>query len=635
MTIHGDTPINPPARRFTPKELDEALDDIIEGHINFINAPVRGPNKLLAESVRIASDNTPWQRTNGPRSGQPIRDDVLELPDAPNTQSASSVRLASGRRPYNPKSGQSILEEALELPDAPNTQSARSIRPTSGGIPRQRINSPRSNRPILEDVLELPDAPQEIPLGQSPWITAPAHPPAHVPYGDLDRALDEIIDGPQRSVPWGPYIRPAPRSGPSILGQDSSTEEAPPVQLRGPNQTITHPTSHGLTNGRPAYWAPSDHQTQSLAFGHDSAMAEAPPPSTRNSRDRNDQPRAPLPTRPISDVRPAPSLISASAPQSGSAFPHGIANQPGMPVPTGPRSDTRPAHSFIPASAPRSGPAFPLGIADQPAMPIPTGPRSNTSHVMNNQPIVLVPTASASQVRPALSPHLAATPSGPASLQARLGQLGMPVPTAPTSDIFQAPRTLPASAVPSSPASLDPRRRPGFEPRAPNIGSVHRLNPDSRRQSSSSIFHDSVTVEAPPASDAHERRPGHEPVSASNSGSTHSLSPDSARQSSSSTFPDLAKVNDHHAVGKGLDETRTTSMPESASSTRTPQCYPAQASQKAPHPSLLSSQSLRTSGLSSPDSTQASFSQRGFNIIRMRIVENAVTIRSGYAFLWV
>lgn len=646
MTIYGDTPINPPARRFTPKELDDALDDIIEGRINFINAAVRGPNKLPAKTVHIASDDTPWQRSNGPRSGQPIRDNVLELPDAPKTQSASSDRLASGRRPYNPKSGQSIPEEALELPDAPNTQSESSIRPASGGILWQQTNSPRSNRPILGDGLELPEAPQAIPLGQSPWTPASAHPPAHIPYGDLDRALDEIIDGPQRSVPWRPYIRPAPRSGPSLLGQDSSMEEAPPVQLRGPNETITQPRSHGLTNGRPAYWAPSDHPTQSLPLGYDSSMAEAPP-STRNPRDRDDQPRTPLPTRPISDVRPATSLISASASQSGSALPYGIANQPGMPVPTGPRLDACPAHSFIPASAPRSGPAFPLGIANQPEMPIPTGPRSNRSHGMNNQPIVPVPTASASQVRPAPPRHLAATPSGPASLQARLGQLGMPVPTAPTSDIFQAPRTLPASAVPSSPASLDPRRRPGFEPQAPNMSSVHLSNPDSRRQSSSSIFHDSVTVEAPsrPASRAQERRPGHEPVSASNSGSAYSLSPDSARQSSSSTFPDSAKVNDHHAVGKGLDETRMTSMPERASSTRAPQCYsaqsfarvlPAQASQKAPPPSLLSSQSVQTSGLSSaPDSTQASFYQGGYDIIRMRIVENAVTIRTGYALLWV
>ena len=358
----------------------------------------------------------------------------------------------------------------------------------------------------------------------------------------------------------------------------------------------------------------------------------------------------PVPTGPRSDVRPAPSFIPASATQSGPAFPHGIANQPKMPVPTGPRSDVRPAPSFIPTSAPRSGPAFPLGRANQPGVAIPTGPRSSMGHVMNNQPKLPVPTASASQACPAPPPYLAATPSGPASAQARLGQPGMPVPTAPESDIFQAPRTLPASAAPSSPVSLDPRRWPGAEARAQNIGSAHSSNPDPRRRSNSSVFHDSVTVEAPscPASLAQQRRPGHEQVSASDSGPAHNLPRNAARQSSPSTFPNSARVNDSQPVGRGLDETRTTSTPEGASSsTRIPQSHPAQsfaqapptqaaqASQKGSHSPLLSSQSDQIPGLSSaPDSTQASLSQRSFKIIRMRMVENAVTVRSGYALFW-
>lgn len=647
MTIYGDTPINPPARRFTSKELDGALDDIIEGRINF-NAPVRGPNNSSAKNFRPASGNTSWQRMNGSRSGQPILDDALELPNAPNTPPASNVRPASGRIPrqrtYNPRSAQPIIEDVLELPDAPNTQSTSSVRPAAGGMPRQRSKNPRSYRPIVEDVLELPDAPRAIPLGQSPWTPTPAHPPAHISYGNFDRALDKIIDGPQRSVP---YIRPAPRSGPSLFGQGSSMVEAPPFQLKGPNETITQPRSDALTNGRPGFGAPNDRPTQ----GHDSAMAGAPPASFSKPRDRNDQLRMPVPTGLMLDVRPAPSFIPASAPRSGPAFPHGIANQPEMPVPTGPRSDVRPAASFLPASAPRSGPGFPPGIANQPGMPIPTGPRSNMSHVINNQPRVSVPTASASQVYPAPPPHLAATPSGSASPQASLSQARMPVPTAPTSDIFQAPRPLPASVAPSSPASLDPRRRPGFEPRALSIGSAHLLTPDSRCQSSSSVFHDSVTVEAPsrPTSIAQQRRPGHEPVSVLNSSSAHNLSPDSERQSSSSTFPNSARINDH-SVDRELDETRTASMPEGAASTRSPQSHPAQffaqsppaqaapASQKGPHSSLSSSQSIQTPGLSSAaDSAQASLSQsqRGFKIIRMRMVENAVTVRSGYALFWV
>ena len=118
MAIYGDTPINPPARRFTPQELEAALDEIIEARVNF-NAPVRGP-----KNSRPASGNRPWQRTNGPRLGQPILDNVLELPDAPNTQSANSVRPASGRIPWQRtnsfRSLQPSLENVLELPNAPN-----------------------------------------------------------------------------------------------------------------------------------------------------------------------------------------------------------------------------------------------------------------------------------------------------------------------------------------------------------------------------------------------------------------------------------------------------------------------------------------------------------------------------------
>ena len=462
---------------------------------------------------------------------------------------------------------------------------------------------------MLEDGLGLPNAPQAIPLGQGPWAPAPAHPPARIPNREIERAPDEIIDEPQRSFPWAPRDRPARQKGPSLLGQDSSMEEAPPVQLKGANEAITQP---GLKNGRPAFWAPNDRPARCLPFGHDSAMAEAPPASSSNPRDRTDQLR--------------------------------------MPVPPGPRSDVRPAPSFIPASATQSGPAFPHGIANQPKMPVPTGPRSSMGHVMNNQPRLPVPTASASQVCPAPPPYLAATPSGPASAQARLGQPGMPVPTAPESDIFQAPRTLPASAAPSSPASLDPRRWPGAEARAQKIGSAHSSNPDPRRRSNSSIFHDSGTVEAPscPASLAQQIRPVHEQISASDSGPAHNLPRNAARQSSSSTFPNSARVNDSQSVGRGLDETRTTSTPEGASSsTRIPQSHPAQsfaqapptqaaqASQKGSHSPLLSSQSDQIPGLSSaPDSTQASLSQRSFKIIRMRIMENAVTVRSGYALFW-
>lgn len=94
MAIYGDKPINPPARRFTPQEIQGALDEIIEGRMNF-NTPVRGP-----KNTRPTLGNRPWQQKNGPTLGQPILDNVLELLDAPNTQSASSVCPTSGRIPW-------------------------------------------------------------------------------------------------------------------------------------------------------------------------------------------------------------------------------------------------------------------------------------------------------------------------------------------------------------------------------------------------------------------------------------------------------------------------------------------------------------------------------------------------------
>ena len=662
MDIYGKIPSNPPARRFTRQQLEGALDEIIAGRTNF-NTPGRGPRNQSAQNARPASGNSPWQQRNGWRLGQPIQDDILELPDAPNTQSASSDRPVSGRRPrqrthnpkslqptveddlelpdapdtlsasggrpasgrrprerknnprsrqltveddlelpdasdtlsasggspasgrrprerkHNPRSRQPTVEDDLELPDAPNTQSAFVVRPASGGMPWQRTNSSRSNRPMLEDGLGLPKHPQATPFGQSPWNPAPA---------------DETQNVPLRSFPWAGPVRPARQN-------DTAMAEAPPASVpTGPKSDV-----------RPA---------------PNSIPASATQSGPEFPHGRANQSKMPVPSGPRSDLRPAPSSIPASATKSVSAFPHGIANQSTMSVPTGPRSDLRPAPSFTPTSAPQSGPAIPLGRGNQPGMPIPSGPRSSMAHVMNNQSRASVPDPSASRVRPPRPPYPAATPSSP----------------------FQAPKPLPASATPSSPASLDPRRWPGTEARAQNIDSAHSSNPGSRSQSNSSIFHDSVTVEAPsrPASLPQERRSGHEQVSASNSGPAHNLPRDAARQSHSSTFS--VKVSDPHAVHRSLDETRRTSTPDGASSTRIPQSHPAQsfaqappsqtaqASQKASHSSFFSSQSDQIPGLSSePDLTQASLSQRKFKIIRMRLVEDAVTLRSGYALFWV
>lgn len=591
--MYGDQVINPPARRFPPEELDRALDNIIKYRRN-LNNPVSWQNTQSASSARPASGTKPRKKKRGPSSGQPILDDVLELPNAPVTQSASIVRPASGRKPWQ---------------------------------------QTRSGQPILEEVIELPDAPSAIPTEQSPCPPAPAHPPARILYGNLNRALDENIDGPQRSVPWAPHIRPKPRSGPSRLDQDSRMDEAPPIQPRWPRETITQPRRQGPTNGRPALWAPNDRPTQSLPFGHDSTMADTPPASDSRPHAWKDQPRTQVPTRTRSDVRPAPVFFPASAPQSGPASPHGKLNQPGMPVPTGPRSivgpihsnlpafahtrtnqpvvpvptgrrsDVRPPPSLIPASEPQSGPAFPHGKANQPRMTVPNRPRSNKGHVENGQPRVPVPAAPAS--RPIPPSHPAATQSSPAAPIARLGQHNVQLPTMRASNSFQALRTHPASAAPTSPASFDPRIR--SKPREPNIGSAHNSTPDS------------------------------------------------GRQSSSSTFQDSGIIRDHPAVGRGLERkesqrtnsTHTAPRPEGASSTHNPQFDPAQsfdktpsaqASQQTPQSSLLSSPSNQAPGISfATDSTQASRSQRAqrdFKIIRMRIVENAITVRSGYALLW-
>lgn len=362
------------------EELDRALDDIIRARIN-LNAHVSGAGN----------------RKNRSRSGQPILEDVLELPDAPITQSISKDRPVSGMRPWQ---------------------------------------HTRSGQPILENVLELPDAPSAISSGQNPWPQAPAHPPAFIAYGKPNKAPNESIEGSKSSVPWAPNIRPNPRSGPFRPDQDSRMEEAPPVQPRWPSDRITQSRRHGSTNERPAFWAPNDRPTQSLPIDHESTMADAFPTSDSRPHERDNQTRIPMPTWPRSDVRPA--LVPASAPQSGPASLHGKLIQPRIPVPTGPsmfadtrtnqpavttaigtRSDVRPAPSFVPASAPHSGPASPHGKSNQPGMTVPTGPRSNNGHVKNDQPGVPVPTAPSSQVRPVPPAAIQWSPAPP---RARLGQ---------------------------------------------------------------------------------------------------------------------------------------------------------------------------------------------------------------------
>lgn len=330
-------------------------------------------------------------------------------------------------------------------------------------------------------------------------------------------------------------------------------------------------------------------------------MADAPSASIRRPQKKNDQR---VPTWPSSDVRPAPSFIPSSAFLSGPASPHGKANQPIITVPTGPKSNKGYVMKDQPKTSvptPKSGPAFSHGKENQPKMTVPTGPRSNKGNVKNDQPRLPIPNTSASKTRPVPPSHLVANSSDLASLRARLGQPRMQVPTALAPNMCQAPRTQPASTAPSIPAFVHPRKRPRPEPKALNIVSGHNLTPNSGIESSSSTSQDSKTVQ------------------------------------------------DHPAVGRGLDEkenqktrpTHTAQRPEGAPSTHNPQFNSAQSfaeapsaqtSQQAPQSAFLSSPSIQTPGIpSTPGSAHASHSQRDFEVIGMRIVENGVTVRSGYA----
>ena len=643
----------PRQRKKGPKSFQPILDGILELPDN--------PNTQSISNYRPSSGKKAERRTNGPRSGQPILDNVLELPGLPNTQSISNVRPASGRKPNwtknGPRSGQPILDNNLGFP---NARSASSVYPASGRQPSYQTNNTRPGQPIRDNVLELPDAPSAIPKRQSQRSPAPTYPPAHIPYGNHGRAFGEFIDGPQRSVPWGQRIRPKPQLGPSRLDQDSIMEDAPPVQPTWPGKTITQPGRHGPRNGKPSLRTPNNRPTQGLPFDHDLTMADAPPASNIRPHKNNDQRRMPVPigprspapnfipasathpgpafphgkvnqpgmpmrtepwsnkgltppsnppafspvrtnqpvvsgsTGPRQDVRPAPNFIPASASQSGPAFPHSKANKPIVTVPNGPRSNkgyVKNGQPKMPAPIAQSGPAFPHGKENQRGITVPTRRRSYKSHVKHDQPRLPTTTAPSSHARPVLPSQPVANSWDPASPRARLGH------TSPAPNISQAPRTQPASAAPSSPASIHPRKRPWPEPKAPNIVSGHNPTPNSGLQSSSSTYQESKIVE------------------------------------------------DHPAVGKGLDKKEnqktTIQRPEGAPSTHSPQFHSAQSfaeapsaqtSQQAPQSSFLSSPSVQTAGTSfAPDSTQASHSQRVFTVSRMRIVENAVTVRSGYA----
>ena len=360
--MSGNSAINLANKRFTSKELDKALDDIITGRIK-LHASVNGPNFIAA------SNKKPGDRKYNHTSSQPILDDVLELPDAPNTLSASSVFPASGRGPWqqinNPRKGQSskpIRDDALELPDAPSTHSASSFFPTPGWRPQQ-TNNPRSGQLIPDDVLELPDAPSVIPTGQGPWPPVRAY---------------------ERPALWAPNDRRA-----QILpfGHDSIMTDASPASERRPHERYDQ-NRLPMSTGPRSDVRPADGFTPSSPHG------------------KSNQPGIPVPTGPRSNIDPI-----NNNPQ---AFPHARNNQPIVPAPTEPRSEVQPAPNLIPALAPQSSPESPYGKSNKPGMAVPTEPRSNSrpecaSSTRNAQShpaqsFAQVPSAQVSQQAPQSSP---------------------------------------------------------------------------------------------------------------------------------------------------------------------------------------------------------------------------------------
>lgn len=81
--MYDNSAINLANKRFTWKELDKAFDDIITGRIK-LDVSLNGPNFLTA-----ADKKSEYMKYNHTTS-KPILDDVLELPDAPNTLPESS-----------------------------------------------------------------------------------------------------------------------------------------------------------------------------------------------------------------------------------------------------------------------------------------------------------------------------------------------------------------------------------------------------------------------------------------------------------------------------------------------------------------------------------------------------------------
>lgn len=376
--MYSNSAINLPNKRFTSTELDKALDDIIKGRIK-LNASVNGPNFLAT------SDKKPKLRKNNYEPSKPILDDILELPDAPSTQSASSIFSTSGWRPWqqtnNPRLGQSskpIRGDALELPEAPSTQSASSIFPTSGWRPWQQTNNPRSGQLIRDDVLELPDAPSAVPAGQGPWPPAPAY---------------------ERPALWAPNDRTT-QSLP--FGHGSIMTDAYPASESIPHERYNQPRvpvpTGPRSDGRPA-----------ASFS----------PSSPHGKSK--QPEIPVATGPRSNMDPITN--------NPLAFPHARKNQAVVPATREPRSEVQPASNLIPASASQSSPASPYGKANKPGMAVPTEPRSNSrpegapstrnAQCHPAQSFAQVPSAQASQQAPQSSPSSSPSIQRPDSTQAR------------------------------------------------------------------------------------------------------------------------------------------------------------------------------------------------------------------------
>ena len=186
---------------------------------------MNGPNFLAT------SDKKPKITTIICQPSKPILGDGLELPEAPSTHSASSIFPTSGWRPWqqtnNPRSGQLIRDDVLELPDAPSAVPAG-----QGPWPP----APAYERPALWAPNDRTT--QSLPFGHGSIMTDAYPASESIPH--------ERYNQPRVPVPTGPRSdgRPAASFSPSSPHGKSKQPEIPVAT--GPRSNMDPITNNPL-----------------------------------------------------------------------------------------------------------------------------------------------------------------------------------------------------------------------------------------------------------------------------------------------------------------------------------------------------------------------------------------------------